>query len=1233
MSISAFNELSANWAALLWKASWQGAAALLLILIVSRVVRQIPAQVQCWLWRLAFLKLLIAGIAIAPMELRWLPPLETASIEVPPIVVASAIPLALHFLTEEGSPRLAVATALPTVPDGGGAPPTAPIARLSGTSWLLIGWFIGVAACCVNLVWQWSRIRKMVSTLPSVTDEALQQCVAENCHKMRMNCQPELRVSNKPGSPCLIGVVRPVIMLPSAVLQSCSAEALNAALLHELAHIKRRDLLWNWLPALAEVLFFFHPLMWLARREWRLAQEIATDELALSVSRMDAARYAGLLVELVAKCRTTTIRPHLAVGVSETYSQLSRRMSAMMTFHKLTTRRRFAIGAAVLIIAVGGIVPWKLTPREAQSNSDSVATRPSTKDSQQAALLAIEKLGGTHYCDENLPDRPVISISFPKESDAADADLECLKEFPNLVELNLHYSKLSDAGLEHLKSLNSLKALSISSAKITNAGVAHLKGLTGLEILELENARIDDDGLVHLKGMTHLDLLHLGNTGTTDKGLTHLRGMSKLHTLILDGTRITDVGLEVVGTLTSLRDLRLRETRISDGGLEHLKRLTSLQTLVLNGSKITDAGLEHLKVLTNLRTLYVDVGTNVTEAGVQKLQVALPGCMITGNSLKEQKVPVDQVKPVKTVDELIEEFSASEFSWQQADVAGQLVAHGDKSIIPRMEKLLDTPDRGRRCNAALVLAGLGEKRGLTIIIGELEDTKQRPTDMKKSDGTPDPQSQITQDRYYAALLLGQLGKKEAVPALILATTDKSINYRAAISLGEIGDKSAIPALRQMAHDFPDQRLWVGYGLAALGEVEGFDILEETALSNPQWTDRRHAVEALEKIGNPRGVSILTKALKDKEEDVRKSALKALRSLGEKAANENNRGIGILPVAVGLRTFVEQAPVENPVPPATKPPQPPDSAKVSPTPEAPAKHPTYQEIITARSVPDLTTLAARSSPKNNGPDASEAFMDILKLREVADPKSVPVIEKILVENLPTTRILGFAAAQALFTIGTPEAHQILQRHLLAEDAHTKLAIGYTSHWQMKEPLRSQFIQRYLLKNLSKSLVVEVERIAVPNSPKGQLDLAVNLRNASDEAFYLLDDRGRDMLLVRDASGQFIPDTSGIICTLKPNAALMELKPGQAHRIQITINVVDATTSKGQRHDPATKLIAGAQPSGQSFELHSPGRVEFVALIEVDPLSAEQRTHLKLDETRQWWSGRAVSKPITVELALP
>jgi HEAT repeat protein len=237
----------------------------------------------------------------------------------------------------------------------------------------------------------------------------------------------------------------------------------------------------------------------------------------------------------------------------------------------------------------------------------------------------------------------------------------------------------------------------------------------------------------------------------------------------------------------------------------------------------------------------------------------------------------------KSLDALIEKFAGAEAFWQQGDAARELAALGDPAAVPRVAKYLETNDRRRRCNAAFVLAALGDNRGLPILIGELQDTKPRPTALRRSDGKPFPEGQIKEDRYYAALLLGQLKSKEAVPALIEATADPTINARAAISLGEIADKSAIPALHKMAVDFPNERLWAGFGLAALGEQEGFDIVSDTAVFDDRWTERRHAVEALGQFGDRRVVPALKKALKDQERKVRIGAARALGQIGDEAA--------------------------------------------------------------------------------------------------------------------------------------------------------------------------------------------------------------------------------------------------------------------------------------------------------------------------------------------------------------
>ncbi len=67
-------------------------------------------------------------------------------------------------------------------------------------------------------------------------------------------------------------------------------------------------------------------------------------------------------------------------------------------------------------------------------------------------------------------------------------------------------------------------------------------------------------------------------------------------------------------------------TEVTDDGLELLKGLTSLQVLALNDTEVTDEGLEHLEGLTNLA--WLQINTNVTDEGVQKLQTALPSCTI-----------------------------------------------------------------------------------------------------------------------------------------------------------------------------------------------------------------------------------------------------------------------------------------------------------------------------------------------------------------------------------------------------------------------------------------------------------------------------------------------------------------------------------------------------------------------------------------------------------------------------
>ena len=78
------------------------------------------------------------------------------------------------------------------------------------------------------------------------------------------------------------GLRRPVVVLPGRLAGSLDRSQLRQAVLHELAHVKRRDLLWSWPAEIARMFYFFNPIVhWVCYR-LRLERELACDQLAMA---------------------------------------------------------------------------------------------------------------------------------------------------------------------------------------------------------------------------------------------------------------------------------------------------------------------------------------------------------------------------------------------------------------------------------------------------------------------------------------------------------------------------------------------------------------------------------------------------------------------------------------------------------------------------------------------------------------------------------------------------------------------------------------------------------------------------------------------------------------------------------------------------------------------------------------------------------------------------------------
>src|SRR5689334_22728142 len=94
--------LLSDWVVAIWNASWQGGRALMLAWLICRAFPRLSPRLQCWLWRLAYLKLLVALVWTTPFRLPLLPP-------------APALPALAALLETQDSPFPAE-RALPSSP-------------------------------------------------------------------------------------------------------------------------------------------------------------------------------------------------------------------------------------------------------------------------------------------------------------------------------------------------------------------------------------------------------------------------------------------------------------------------------------------------------------------------------------------------------------------------------------------------------------------------------------------------------------------------------------------------------------------------------------------------------------------------------------------------------------------------------------------------------------------------------------------------------------------------------------------------------------------------------------------------------------------------------------------------------------------------------------------------------------------------------------------------------------
>ena len=162
--------------------------------------------------------------------------------------------------------------------------------------WLVLAWLAGVLLLSLRAWQQWREMQACVRAAAALPQ--WHHRVAAMARRLGLRHGVVVRCSKVIATPVLVGWLRPVILLPMAVVCGFPAAQIELILAHELAHVRRWDPLANLFQVMLETLHFYHPVVRWISREVRNEREICCDQLALAATGGSPQQFAQTLAEL-----------------------------------------------------------------------------------------------------------------------------------------------------------------------------------------------------------------------------------------------------------------------------------------------------------------------------------------------------------------------------------------------------------------------------------------------------------------------------------------------------------------------------------------------------------------------------------------------------------------------------------------------------------------------------------------------------------------------------------------------------------------------------------------------------------------------------------------------------------------------------------------------------------------------------------------------------------------------
>jgi HEAT repeat protein/beta-lactamase regulating signal transducer with metallopeptidase domain len=724
--------------------------------IVSVLLRRRSAAARHMIWTLALISVLVLP-ALSLSLPRWqVPLLKLDSSVAPPAAAMAPAHSDMQPPTSsahDATPR-ATATAL-----SDSAPLPQPSSNVAATtirspniSWpalLVTIWLAGVLLVLGRLAIGIAAVQWMSRRIERVTSAPWLEQARSLARTLGVSPRIVFLRSGRAAMPMAWGIFRPAVLMP-ADADAWPAERLRIVLLHELAHVKRRDCLTHMLAQIACAFHWFNPLAWIAARHARTERERACDDLVLAAGTRGP-DYADELIEIARVMRSGRF-PAVLAGASLAMahrSELEGRLMAILDpqIPRAGVSRRRTVAATAMfalgVMPLAAMQPWTV------ATSEGAAAAPSAQDATPMPTPRPARAPS----DESVASSRAGHINTERAAQTIAASVQ--SSVQSAVQSSVQTAVQTSVQTNVRNSIHQ----NVNASIATNVDAAVHSALSGIE------------GLEHMSPRVIVDKAHPQNAAGdhgSEQGKTADPKMVAALTAALKDTD-KDVRETALHALIQMRDPGIFEPLV--------QALTDVSADVREQAVTGLGQLRDRRAVEPLTNALKDANADVREQAAFALgqlrdRSALPGLTAAlkdaDEDVREQAVfALGQMRDPASIDALVIAVRDAKANVREQAVFALGQIRDRRAVEPLISALKDT-DADVREQAAFALGQIRDRGAVEALVVALKDA-------------------VADVREQVAFALGQIRDPRAIDGLTSALKDASADVRqqAAFALGQL----------------------------------------------------------------------------------------------------------------------------------------------------------------------------------------------------------------------------------------------------------------------------------------------------------------------------------------------------------------------------------------------------------------------------------------------------------------